>query len=118
MVPNRIFISHSSRYANEAEQLVSHLESRGLSCWLAPRDIPGASVYAEALVDGIDGADLMWCFSRNTPIIRSTLYGRSTGPWTSVKRFCPYKWEPSTCQGDAILPESYAMAGAGCGYFL
>jgi len=59
MVPNRIFISHSSRDAHEAEQLVSHLESRGLSCWLAPRDIPGASVYAEALVDGIDGADLM-----------------------------------------------------------
>lgn len=59
MAPNRIFISHSSRDAHEAEQLVSYLESRGLSCWLAPRDIPGASAYAEALVDGIDGADLM-----------------------------------------------------------
>jgi len=35
-----IFISHSSADCAAAEQICAYLEATGLSCWIAPRDIP------------------------------------------------------------------------------
>ena len=39
-----VFISHSSKDAEVAEKVCDYLESKGLSCWMAPRNIvPGAN---------------------------------------------------------------------------
>ena|GEM_PF-2951134 len=54
-----IFISHFSQDARDAEQLAVYLQSGGLSCWIAPRDIPKGNEFAEQLVKDIDECDLM-----------------------------------------------------------
>lgn len=51
-----IFICHSSEDMKVASSIVSRLEARGVSCWIAPRDVkPGAS-YADSLYYAIEKA--------------------------------------------------------------
>lgn len=44
-----IFLSHASRDAELARSLCAQLESRGLRCWIAPRNIAAGGHYAEAI---------------------------------------------------------------------
>lgn len=55
-MPNRdLFVSHSSIDAEIAQTLVGEFEARGISCWVAPRDIPVGGSYQAEIVDAIDG---------------------------------------------------------------
>lgn len=47
------FISHSSADTLNATSLVEQLESRGLNCWIAPRNIRLGSNYPSEIVEGI-----------------------------------------------------------------
>ncbi|MBI1250462.1 MAG: TIR domain-containing protein [Alphaproteobacteria bacterium] len=49
MSQERLFISHAGEDAERANRIVAHLEARGAPCWVAPRDIPLKSVYAEEI---------------------------------------------------------------------
>lgn len=53
----KIFISHSSADFAFAEQLCDALESSGISCWIAPRDISPAMSWGEAIINGIQGCE-------------------------------------------------------------
>lgn len=55
----RIFLSHSSTDAKLANEICQELESVGHKCFIAPRDIRSGYEYAEELVNGIDGSDIM-----------------------------------------------------------
>ena len=48
------FISHSSKDKTTAEAICSFLESKGISCWIAPRDVTPGKNYGVAIVDAID----------------------------------------------------------------
>jgi hypothetical protein len=48
------FISHSSKDKPTAESVCRFLESKGISCWIAPRDVTPGKNYGVAIVDGID----------------------------------------------------------------
>ena len=49
-----VFISHKTAEDGDiARRLAASLESHGLKCWIAPRDIPAGQNYASAIVDGI-----------------------------------------------------------------
>ncbi len=50
----QIFISHSSKNAEEAARICRILEQNGTPCFIAPRDIRSGHPYAEELIDGID----------------------------------------------------------------
>jgi hypothetical protein len=54
-----IFISHSSKDRKLAIALCHYMETRGLRCWMAPRDIHGGTDYAEALVKAIKASKIM-----------------------------------------------------------
>lgn len=54
-----IFISHSSKDADEAYKICDLLEKNGLECFIAPRDIRLGKQYAEELVRGIDDSEAM-----------------------------------------------------------
>jgi len=49
-----VFISHSSEQGALAQALCERLESRGVSCWLAPRDLIVGQPYASECVRGIE----------------------------------------------------------------
>ena len=48
-----VFISHSSVNAKLAEYIVEELESKGLHCFIAPRNMTGGADYASELVENI-----------------------------------------------------------------
>lgn len=51
-----VFISYSSKDRLAAEAACAVLEARGISCWIAPRDIPPGANWAAAISDTIGAA--------------------------------------------------------------
>ena len=50
---HQVFISYSSVDAAIAERICVALESSGIACWMAPRDIPPGTDYPAAIVDAL-----------------------------------------------------------------
>ena len=55
----QIFVSYASADKAIAYELVEYLENSGISCFIAPRDIDGGKAYAKALMEAIDGCNLV-----------------------------------------------------------
>ena len=53
MLQRDLFISHSSADAGTANDLVTDFERHGISCWIAPRDVPLGSAYHREIVNAI-----------------------------------------------------------------
>lgn len=51
-----VFISHSSRDAAVAREVCVALETVGLRCWMAPRDIAPGRTWSKAIVEGLDSS--------------------------------------------------------------
>jgi len=51
-----VFISYASRDADVANTVCQSLESHGVSCWMAPRDVKPGAQYADAIVRAINDA--------------------------------------------------------------
>ncbi|MCK5132434.1 MAG: toll/interleukin-1 receptor domain-containing protein [Candidatus Sabulitectum sp.] len=62
-----IFITHSSHDAAKAQEIRDYLETNGIQCWMAPRDIPVGAEWAEAILSGIENASgMLLIFSSNS----------------------------------------------------
>jgi hypothetical protein len=57
VVQQRLFISHASEDAATVESIVTNLEAHGVPCWIASRDIPPRSIYAEEITKGIEESE-------------------------------------------------------------
>jgi hypothetical protein len=55
----KVFVSYSQADRGCATALVAHLESEGIDCWIAPRDISPAADWAAAIIDAITAARLV-----------------------------------------------------------
>ena len=55
----QIFISYSSKDANLANALVARLEAADHRCWIAPRDIPPGSPWADSIMNGLEQCRMM-----------------------------------------------------------
>jgi hypothetical protein len=55
-VAHDVFISYASQDKPAADAVCARLESRGIRCWYAPRDVPPGRAWAEALVEAISAA--------------------------------------------------------------
>jgi len=53
------FISYSSKDKPAADAVCATLESRGIRCWIAPRDVLPGEEYAAALVNAIHESRLL-----------------------------------------------------------
>jgi hypothetical protein len=54
-----VFICHSSKDKPVADAVCSVLESQGIRCWIAPRDVLAGLSYGEAIIQAINGAKVM-----------------------------------------------------------
>lgn len=54
-----VFISYSAHDKPAADAVCAKLESRGIRCWIAPRDIRPGMSWGGAIVEAIDGARVM-----------------------------------------------------------
>lgn len=72
-----LFISYASEDGNLASHVLSFLESRGLKCWMAPRDIRPAADWAVSIIDGIDSSSgmvlILSRYSNDSPQVRREL---------------------------------------------
>jgi hypothetical protein len=50
-----VFISHSSKDKVMADAICAGLESRGIRCWIAPRDVQPGEEWTKAIVDAVTG---------------------------------------------------------------
>ncbi len=48
-----VFISHASKNFKLADEVRGFLERQGISCWIAPRDIPVGQQYGAAIIEAI-----------------------------------------------------------------
>lgn len=59
-----VFVSYASEDRDEVTRLVTALEAAGVPCWMAPRDVPPFSDYAEQISTAIEaGAALLLMYS-------------------------------------------------------
>lgn len=49
-----IFVSYASQDVQVADALVRTLEEQGFRCWIAPRDVDPGTLYADAIIEGIN----------------------------------------------------------------
>lgn len=54
-----VFVSHSSVDKQVADAVCAALESKGVRCWIAPRDIPAGSSWGASIVEGIEDSRVM-----------------------------------------------------------
>ncbi len=55
----QVFVSYTSADRPVAEDLVAFLESHGIECYIAPRDVAGGKPYASEIVDAISGCQVV-----------------------------------------------------------
>lgn len=71
---NHVFITHAVEDKKIANLICEALESNGIKCWIAPRDVPYGMNFEEAIVDAICGSKLMILIlsshSNNSPHVK------------------------------------------------
>jgi hypothetical protein len=73
-MPYDVFLSHSHVDKGFADAICHCLESAGVRCWVAPRDIRPSEDWAEAIINGMDQCRLLLLIfsssSNNSPQVR------------------------------------------------
>ena len=60
MARGDIFVSYCTKSDRDAAyELVAYTESRGIECWIAPRDVQGGMEWAAEIVNAITVAKVM-----------------------------------------------------------
>ena len=54
-----VFISHSAKDKVTADAVCAMLESNGIRCWIAPRDVLASMEWGEAIIDAIEQCRIM-----------------------------------------------------------
>lgn len=58
-MPHAVFISYCDEDRAAAESITRHLESHGIPCWIAPRNVPSGAIWADELVRAVQSTRLM-----------------------------------------------------------
>src|SRR5580692_5529470 len=58
-MPSMVFISHSSKDRPTADAICAHLESAGIKCWIAPRDIEPGATWTKGIMQGLEACRVL-----------------------------------------------------------
>ena len=58
-MPSMVFISHSSKDRVTADPICAHLESAGIKCWIAPRDIEPGATWTKGIMQGLEACRVL-----------------------------------------------------------
>lgn len=100
-----LFISHANEDGPTVQRIVAYLERGGITCWIAGRDIPPRSVYAEAIAEGVKNASAF-----------AVIVSRAANASAAVKR----ELELASHYGRAFIPIRIddTKPGSGMDYYL
>ena len=85
----QVFLSHSSDDQAKAEDVCKRLETRGIKCWLAPRDVAPGADYGEQIIGAIEST-------------RATVLILSDG--ANESRFVKNEVERAIAKGKPVIP--------------
>ncbi len=69
-----LFISYSTKDKTTADEICARMESGGVRCWYAPRDIEPGTDWAESIIRAIDGSKVMvLIFTKDSNVSRQVL---------------------------------------------
>ena len=69
-----LFISYSTKDKTTADAVCARMESGGVRCWYAPRDIEPGADWAESIIRAIDGSKVMaLIFTKDSNVSRQVL---------------------------------------------
>src|SRR5215210_4494475 len=54
-----VFLSYSTIDAAITEKICAAIESRGVRCWMAPRDVQPGTSYAQSIIEAINSSPVM-----------------------------------------------------------
>ena len=54
-----VFLSYSTKDAAITEKICATIESRGVRCWMAPRDVQPGTSYAQSIIEAINSSPVM-----------------------------------------------------------
>src|SRR5580704_8817154 len=58
-MPSMVFISHSSKDRPTADAICAHLESAGINCWIAPRNIEPGANWTKGIMQGLEACRVL-----------------------------------------------------------
>ena len=53
-MPSLVFISHASEDRSTADAICTRLESAGIDCWIAPRDLEPGAAWTRGVIQGLE----------------------------------------------------------------
>jgi len=94
-----IFLSHSTIDGELANYICESFESRGLSCWIAPRNIRPGEDWASSITNAISEADVFFIlYSKHS--IKSSQCAKEIGIADRKKKYIiPYKIDDTEPEG-------------------
>ena len=90
-----VFISYSSKNVVVANSVCDYLESNGMKCWIAPRNVTGGKLYGEEIVDGINESQVfLLLYSEYSNLSKHVLSELDTA-FNAGKVIVPFKLDDS-----------------------
>lgn len=56
---HEVLISYSQHDKLQADAICNRLESKGIRCWIAPRDVPVGTEYADSIVQALEASQVL-----------------------------------------------------------
>lgn len=88
-----VFISHSSQQAAEARKVCEYLESHGIPCWIAPRNIKPGGNYATQIVRAIRSCSALVLLASENTNVSGHVSNEVSLAFDSKKTIIPFKLE-------------------------
>ena len=58
-MPHDVFISYATADKQAAEAIYAALRGKGITCWMAPHDIPAGALFAGAICEAIEASKVV-----------------------------------------------------------
>ncbi len=95
----RVFLSYSSHDAAAAMEVCSALEAAGITCWIAPRDIPGGADYGDIIDKAIIGCGAFVVIFSAHSNASQWVRGEVNLAFTENKPIVPYRLDDAPLTG-------------------
>jgi TolB-like protein len=95
-----VFISYASQDAETANAVCKYLESHGVSCWMAPRNVKPGSQYADAIVRAINDSKAVVLILSGSAIASSHVGREVERAASKRKPIVPFRLDTATLNAE------------------
>jgi len=104
-----IFISYAANDAETANAACRFLETRGVTCWIAPRDVKPGAQYADAIVRAINEATAVVVVMSASAMASSHVRREVERAASKHKQIIAFRIDAGAQSGAGVFPVGIAM---------